>query len=184
MTTDPPPSVGRASRRQGPWRAVVLVVVALLAGAIIRGLFPPFVLDDSFWRSFFTSAGFGGSAAVLAALIAYLAARQAANTARVQAEADREVTERRDRKAQWWLRAEWALNQVASGNTARAEIGQKVLEALAGSEWAEEHEFDIIAAATEDALSAEEVGDDEEVPPEGSTGSVSSDTMSQGGHDG
>jgi hypothetical protein len=184
VTTDPSPPARQAGRSQGPWRAVVLVVIALLVGALIRGFFPPFVLDDPFWRSFFTSAGFGGSAAVLAALIAYAAARQAANTTRVQAEADREVTERRDRKAQWWLRAEWALNQVTSGTTERAEVGQKVLEALAGSEWAEEHEFDIIAAATEDALSAKEVGEDEGAPSGGSTGSDSSDRMNQGGHDG
>lgn len=120
-------------------------------------MFPPFVLDDSFWRTFFTSAGFGGVMAVIAATIAYLAARHSAKSARTQATADRDQRNLSDRKEQWWARAEWALNQVASGD---AELGYRMLDALGQSEWAEEHEADIIAAATEEALTAEEISSD------------------------
>lgn len=130
------------------------LVVAAAIGCIIGRLFPPFVMDDPFWRSFFTSAGFGGVMAVLAAAIAYTAARHSAKSARDQAAEDRNQRKISDRKEQWWARAEWALNQVANGNQ---ELGYRMLNALGESEWAEEHEADVIAAATEDALSADEV---------------------------
>lgn len=44
-----------------------------------------------------------------------------------------------------------------------------MLNALGESEWAEEHEADVIAAATEDALSADEVEADTREDPQSST---------------
>lgn len=139
---------------------------AVLGGAvgiIVGRLFPPFVLDEGFWRSFITSAGFGGVMAVIAAAIAYAAARHSAKSARAQAEEDRKQRKLSDRKEQWWARAEWALNQVVRGDS---EIGYRLLNALGESEWADEHEADVIAAATEDALTAVEVLEDAEVTSE------------------
>jgi hypothetical protein len=80
--------------------------------------------------------GFGGFAAVVAATIAFAASRY---QARVQRAAQR--------KEQWWKRTEWALNLTLSDEIAASEIGISVLEALASSEWANEHEDDVIAAA-------------------------------------
>lgn len=89
------------------------------------------------------SPGFGGFAAVVAALIAvggvWLNARsQRAGT----------------RKQQWWERAHWALDLTLSDRPADREVGFAVLEALAESEWAAEHEADVIEAATEPSLRA------------------------------
>ncbi|MFB2596257.1 hypothetical protein ACEXQE_00550 [Herbiconiux sp. P17] len=80
--------------------------------------------------------GFGGVAAVIAATIAFAASRY---QARVQRSAQR--------KEQWWKRAEWALNLTLSDDRTRSEIGIAVLEALASSEWAGEHEDEVISAA-------------------------------------
>ena len=77
------------------------------------------------------AAGFAGLAALIAAIVAYAAARHTAASAREQAQADRALAERRDRKSQWWSRAEWALTQVASGDAYAAVIGTGVLEAAA-----------------------------------------------------
>ncbi|SDY61149.1 hypothetical protein [Herbiconiux ginsengi] len=73
--------------------------------------------------------GFGGVAAVLAATIAFAAARY---QARVQRAAQR--------KEQWWKRAE-------SDDPSLRELGLGMLEALSESEWKGEHEDDVIAAA-------------------------------------
>lgn len=147
-----------SDRPHSRWlRAAIVIAAAFIIGAIVGRLFPPFVLDSEFWRDFLTSAGFGGVMAVIAAVIAYLAARHGAASARNQAEEDRSQRTRSDRKEQWWARAQWALNEVVKGN---ADIGYKMLDALAESEWAGEHESDVIAAATDDALLAEEVPSD------------------------
>lgn len=108
------------------------------------------------------SAGFGGVAAVVAAVIAFKAANRSAVAARATASADRTQRERAERKAQWWLRAQWALDLTLSQDTETRTVGFQVLEALATSEWAEEHEADIIAAATERALTQD--GDTDDPP--------------------
>jgi hypothetical protein len=87
------------------------------------------------------SPGFGGAAAVLAAVIAYRVARRQAD-----------ITLRAQRKEQWWKRAEWALNLTLSDKSENREVGLSTLDALSRSEWAAEHEGDVVAAATEWAL--------------------------------
>jgi hypothetical protein len=158
------------------WLWSLALVAAAIVGAIVGRLFPPFELDEGFWRTFLTSAGFGGSMAVVAATIAYLAARHSAKSSRMQATEDREQRKISDRKEQWWARAEWALNQVSS-ETGDTELGYRMLNALGQSEWAEEHEADIIAAATEEALSAEEIDQDATADPEDSTQVLSGEKM-------
>jgi len=100
------------------------------------------------------SPGFGGLAAVVAAVIAYRAARKAADAQRANAEDDRRQRERAERKSQWWARAQWALDLTLSQDPEARVVGYDMLEALANSEWAEEHEADLIAAATDRALGA------------------------------
>ncbi len=87
------------------------------------------------------SPGFGGAAAVAAAVIAFFAARGQASVQR-QAE----------RKEQWWKRAEWALNLTLSQDSDIRTIGFHTLESLSTSEYADEHEGDVIAAATERSI--------------------------------
>jgi hypothetical protein len=97
------------------------------------------------WAS---SPGFGGLAAVVAAVIAYRAAARAARAAERNAAEDREQRERAERKSQWWKRAVWALDLTLSRRNAVRTVGYQMLDALARSEWADEHEKDVIAAAT------------------------------------
>lgn len=111
------------------------------------------VTDVLHWLSGWAqSPGFGGLAAVVAAVIAYKAAGRAARTSDRNAVADRTQRDHAERKSQWWKRAEWALDLTLSQDSETRTVGFKVLEALAESEWAEEHEGDVIAAATERSL--------------------------------
>lgn len=171
--------------------AALMALAVLVAGFALGMLSPPIVLDKSFRREFFTSAGFGGLTALAAAIIAYIATRRSAKSARDQAETDRAYSERRDRKAQWWARAEWALTQVVSDRGVSAGVGIAVLEALGQSEWADEHEADVIAAALAFALDAVALParhDGTSAPvqtrgADGSTAEPTSGTMEAGGND-
>lgn len=98
------------------------------------------------------SPGFGGVAALVAAVIAYRAARRAAAVQRANANDDRDQRERAERKNQWWLRAQWALDRTLDQDSEARTVGFNVLQALAESEWADQHEADIVAAATDRAL--------------------------------
>jgi hypothetical protein len=107
-------------------------------------------------REWLLSPGFGGAAAVLAAAIAFVAARRQAEVNRIAG-----------RKEQWWKRAEWALDLTLSDKSENRIVGLDTLDALSRSEWAAEHEGDVIAAATEWALGAPEPGDEHADPVEG-----------------
>lgn len=87
------------------------------------------------------SPGFGGVAALIAASIAYAAARRQTTINRLS-----------QRKEQWWKRAEWALNLSLSDDSDERTVGFRVLESLSTSEWAAEHEGDVIAAATDRSI--------------------------------
>ena len=101
---------------------------------------PTSLLDEWFF-TWAQTPGFGGAAAVVAAVIAFMAAwRQS----KVQRQAQR--------KEQWWKRAEWALNLTLSDDTETRTVGFQTLKALSESEWAAEHEGDVVAAATVRAL--------------------------------
>lgn len=149
--------MARRTDELGDRRALAVLSAALgvIVGLIMGALSVALLGDALAWSTFLTSAGFGGAAAVAAALIAFAAAAYGARSTRRQAEEGRRQLERQRRKEQWWSRAEWALSQVARGGNA-AVVGLRVLRALGSSEWADQHEADIIAAATEIALTAEE----------------------------
>jgi len=107
-------------------------------------------------REWLLSPGFGGAAAVGAAVIAFVAARRQAEVNRVAS-----------RKEQWWKRAEWALNLTLSDKSENRIVGLDTLDALSRSEWAAEHEGDVIAAATEWALGEPEPHDGQSATAEG-----------------
>lgn len=144
--------MGTDARTQGnprDWRSWLkwagMALGCLGAGASGAILVMPFLDDGELWRDFVTSPGFGGAAAVVAAVIAFGAARLTAKTHEEQAVEDRNQRYTTQRKEQWWARAQWALDQVAKGNY---DIGFEVLAALAESEWAQEHESEVVQAAT------------------------------------
>lgn len=95
----------------------------------------------TFLREWLTSAGFGGTAAVVAALVAYLGVRKTVRQQRLNA-----------RKDQWWERARWALDRTLSEDARVRAVGFSVLEALGDSEYAAEHEFDVVDAAMDAQL--------------------------------
>jgi len=107
-----------------------------------------------------SSPGFGGLAAVVAAAIAYRGVRR---TVGQQQEAAR--------KQQWWDRARWALDLTQDDDNEVARlVGLEGLEALAESEYAEQHEAEVISAAVAPLLDAygdaEGLGDLDEHPDE------------------
>lgn len=168
----------------GDRRALAVLSAALgaVVGLIVGALSVALLGDALAWSTFLTSAGFGGAAAVAAALIAFAAAAYGARSTRRQAEEDRRQLERQRRKEQWWARAEWALTRVANGGEP-AIVGLRVLAALGRSEWADQHEADIIEAASEFALDADADGPGRVVDPS-STREPEEDTMGGGGDDG
>lgn len=71
------------------------------------------------WGDWLTSAGFGGTAAVVAAVIAFFGVRRAAATQRENA-----------RKDHWWDRLKWAVDLVLSGDEGKANVGLTALLAI------------------------------------------------------
>ena len=127
--------------------AVVLGAAMLLGAGVLLGRVRASAepAEAARWLAEWSrSAGFGGTAAIVAAAIAYRAAR--ANAARQQWV---------DRKVQWWARAQWALERILSEDHRTQAIGLDMLDALGRSEWAGEHEETLIDAAVAGALSRE-----------------------------
>jgi hypothetical protein len=121
-------------------------VVAGLAGLTVGLLWPPIILDNPFWRSFWSGPPVAGLFAVVGAFIAYAAARVAARTSRQGAE-----------REEWWARAEWALNLARSDKRADRLIGLRALEGLQAQ--ATESEFQMIIAVV-DAVAGDDSGED------------------------
>ncbi|SDL77879.1 hypothetical protein SAMN04487916_11469 [Arthrobacter sp. ov407] len=57
-----------------------------------------------------------------------------------------------DNRAEWWNRAQWALDAVYSGDKKRGTIGLKVLKVLGESELAGDGELAVLEAASEKPL--------------------------------
>lgn len=57
-----------------------------------------------------------------------------------------------DNRAEWWRRAQWALDAVHSGDKQRGTIGLKVLKVLGESELAGAGELAVLEAASERPL--------------------------------
>lgn len=97
------------------------------------------------------SPGFGGAAAVLAAVIAFAGVSR-------NLKAQRNA----NRKQQWWERARWALDLTLDDDSSTRAVGFEVLDALARSEYADEHEAEVIDAAVSATLAAYAEQDDEQ----------------------
>lgn len=123
----------RNARRLAAYAAVL--AIGILVGAVGRGFFPPFVLDDPFWRAFWSGAPAAGIFALAGAGVAFAAAAISARISRRNALRD-----------QWWQRAEWALTQAMSGDPAAVDVGIAALEVLTAE--ATPTEGDMIAAVT------------------------------------
>jgi len=100
-------------------RAVIEIGFAVGAGALARGFFPPFVLDEPFWREFWSGPPAAGVFALLGAVVAFGASRVGARTVRRGAE-----------RQEWWNRAEWALDLARSDKRVDRIIGLRALDAL------------------------------------------------------
>lgn len=123
----------------------LLVLAALVLGVVIRGLLPPFIVDEPFWREFLTGPPAAGLFALLGAVVAYSAARIAARTARRAAE-----------RQEWWDRAQWALDLARSDVEVERTIGLQALDAL--SRDATRTEYEMVVAVTSAVSTGEGVG--------------------------
>lgn len=103
-------------------RVAQLVGVGVLAAGVgfgARSLLPPFVLDDPFWRAFWSGPPMAGLFAIVAAAVAFFPAYRSTLIARENAA-----------REQWWKRAEWALGQAGSDNQTDREVANDALVAL------------------------------------------------------
>jgi hypothetical protein len=134
------------------WAAIVAAVLGLVAGLIVRGFLPPFVLDEPFWREFWTSPAAGGVFALIGAFIAFGAANRAAS-----------VHRRSAARQEWWDRAQWALDLARADKHSDRLIGLEALEGLKDD--ATEAEFLMILAVTE-AVAPQGAAVDTEAQPQ------------------
>ncbi|MCW4466528.1 hypothetical protein OK351_13600 [Glutamicibacter sp. MNS18] len=93
-------------------RPAMLVLLMFTVGFILARVLPPFILDDPFWRAFWSGPPAAGIFAVIAASLAYAAAIHSATVARTNAEADA-----------FWKQAEWSLNLALSDASTERAIG-------------------------------------------------------------
>ncbi|WP_460991171.1 hypothetical protein [Sinomonas soli] len=59
---------------------------------------------------------------------------------------------RADNQAEWWRRAQWAIDSSLSTDPDQAEMGQKAIEVLGSSKLATEEELELLKVATADPL--------------------------------
>lgn len=120
-TTTDPLAVSRMLHMRKRF-AFGLIALALLIGAIAGWIAPrssePLVLDDPFWREFWTGPPAAGLFALIGAVVAFLAAAFAARSSRASAA-----------RKEWWDRAEWALGNVMEPGEKR-DIGLAAVEVV------------------------------------------------------
>lgn len=97
-------------------------------------------MTNSTWSwlaTFALSPGFGGAAAVGAALIALAAARMTSRRHAEQSSADRAQRADADARSQWWSRFAWAAERLGTADTVQAEIASatfvEVIDHTSGS---------------------------------------------------
>lgn len=104
-----------------------------------------------FWQQFVLSEGFGGAAAVVAALIAGFFVWKSVQAQRASTSVQREA----HRREQWWLRTQWALDHIIEGtSTDQRQVGIAAARVMAKSDFATNDEKDLIDAALTALLSA------------------------------
>jgi hypothetical protein len=138
------------NRSRPPWsrrRWLVTILCTGAVSAILGRVLPPFEIDGTWWGTFFTSAGFGGAAAVGAATIALSAAVYTSNRAANNAAQDRDQRALAEQRSQWWDRFIWATERAV--NPATSIVGVKVLSTLAGPDIATLEDAKIAIEVTE-----------------------------------
>lgn len=101
------------------WLLGGVAVGSAILGGLLRGFMPPFVLDEPFWRDFWSGPPAAGLFAVVAAVIAFYPAFRSTLIARENAA-----------REQWWKRAEWALGLAGSDSQTDREVANDALVAL------------------------------------------------------
>jgi len=100
------------------------------------------------WGEWLTSPGFGGAAAVVAAVIAFLGVRRSTATQRENA-----------RKDQWWDRLKWAVELALDPDEAKAHAGLEALQAMTETtQGLDEEELSFLARITDLFLVEDESG--------------------------
>lgn len=92
----------------------VVFVLGVLCGRALDALGTVHVDWLRWFSAWSRSAGFGGVAAIVAASIAFLAARQNAKR-----------QERADRKNHWWARAQWVLDATLQDSPAAKKLAAR-----------------------------------------------------------
>lgn len=95
--------------------------------------------DGTWWRTFFTSAGFGGSLAVVGAGIA-------SSIAFHNSSSDRAQKHEADDLARWWDRFAWACEKAVSTKRGESEMGLSVLATLVDAPWARDEDNEMAIA--------------------------------------
>lgn len=121
------------------WRTTAALTAALVVGALIRGLLPPFVVDSELWRDFITGPPMGGIFALFGAGLAYMAARVSSRSA-----------QRAALREEWWQRAQWALNLTSSASHTERMRGLAAIDVLLLEATATE--IAMVTAVTKDFL--------------------------------
>ena len=124
-------SNGRQPRLPPKWWLFVLA--GLVSGIIVGRIIPPPYPDGQWWGTFLTSAGFGGSLAVVGATVAALVALHNSRKDRTQKQAASDL-------AQWWDRFTWACEKAVSTTPGESEMGLSVLTALIDTPWARDED--------------------------------------------
>lgn len=110
---------------------------SLVATFVVARAIPPFYPDGTWWGTFFTSAGFGGSLAVIGAGVAsYIAFHNSRS--------DREQKRQADDLARWWDRFAWACEKAVSTAPGESEMGLSVLETLIDAPWARDEDNEML----------------------------------------
>ncbi len=128
----------------------LFAAAGLIVGVIVGRIIPPPYPDGHWWGTFLTSAGFGGSLAVVGASIA-------ASIAFYNSRSDRSQKRDADDLTQWWGRFTWACEKAVSTKRGESEMGLSVLNALVDAPWArdEDNEMAIgVANVINDAMKA------------------------------
>ncbi|MCR2799486.1 hypothetical protein QNO21_10145 [Microbacterium sp. zg-Y818] len=115
------------------WPLVIAALVGMVGGFTVGRAMPPFYPDGQWWSTFLTSAGFAGSLAVVAAIIA-------AMITWYNSHRDRRANREADDRTTWWGRFTWGCEKAVSTKHGESEMGLSVLKALLDAPWAREED--------------------------------------------
>ncbi|MEW1981197.1 hypothetical protein AB0333_09755 [Citricoccus sp. NPDC079358] len=120
-------------RRKASWLFLLWVVMAFAAGCVIgmmaHSAWPiPLHALLAWGYAFSTSAGLGGVAALVAAMIAYRGVTRSADTARQTALEASNMARNTALEAQWWENARWAVDRLLSGSGVSEDAGKESVE--------------------------------------------------------